>query len=211
MQGLWVKFLDFCLKQLSEPPVRWHLDMGKQSRQEEPHTSCTQPHTRGTENREPWSSPDTARRSLSVHTARESCRAGRENRGRGARRHLLGTHFGIWEMSWGQQRILRKNRKEVRLQPGERGSWTPRQEHVVRKSGWLSVQKTDANSAEASTGPSNKEETGNLDPGRLGQGRGADGSVSRVQWGGGNSTEKLVKGSDEPVKKVAAGGDHSWR
>ena len=55
--------------------------------------------------------------------------------------------LGIWEMNWGQQRILRKNRKEVRLQPGERGSWTPRQEHVVRKSEWSSVQKTDENSA----------------------------------------------------------------
>lgn len=50
-------------------------------------------------------------------------------------------------MSWSQQRLLSENRKEARIKPGERGSWTPRQEHVVRKSERSSVQKTGENTA----------------------------------------------------------------
>lgn len=72
--------LTFALSNSVSLPVRWHLDMGEAAGREEPHLLHPAV-TRGTENREPWSSPDTARGACLCTRHGESCRAGRENRG----------------------------------------------------------------------------------------------------------------------------------
>lgn len=137
--------LTFALSNSVSLGVRWHLDTGEAADRGGATPLVHGRDKRHTDQRT-LAEPRYGPRSPSVHTGRTELQGWRREQ----RREPAGT-WGLTsrglEMSWSQQRILRKNRKEVRIQPGERGLWTPRQEHVVRKSERSSIQKTDENSA----------------------------------------------------------------